>query len=294
MLSNISKSLSKVSIIEVGLRDGLQSEKRLFSLVEKQNYLDRIIKSGLHNIEIGSFVSPKWVPQMANTSELIKSIDTEKRQKLYLSALVPNVKGMEQAIDCKVDEIVLFVSTTDTFNQKNINATQEEAFQRFVPIVKLAKQNNIKIRGSLSCCFSCPYEGNVSTDQVIKSVDRYRNLGVDTIDIADTIGSADPLTTHNLINELIVHTGQVNLFSVHFHDTNDLAILNVAVAVKHGITSIQSSLGGLGGCPYSSKRVGNLNTIKLMKWLDQNNIPTTETYDIAHAVGTEVWLKSLY
>ena len=161
MLSNISKSLSKVSIIEVGLRDGLQSEKRLFSLVEKQNYLDRIIKSGLHNIEIGSFVSPKWVPQMANTTELIKSIDTEKRQKLYLSALVPNVKGMEQAIDCKVDEIVLFVSTTDTFNQKNINATQEEAFQRFVPIVKLAKQNNIKIRGSLSCCFSCPYEGNV-------------------------------------------------------------------------------------------------------------------------------------
>ena len=262
-----------VDIIEVGLRDGLQNEKRLFTLDEKRTYLDHMVKSGIKHIEIGSFVSPKWVPQMANTTELIESIDPSTRSKLYLSALVPNMKGLEQAIASKVDEVVFFVSTTDQFNKKNINKTQVQAFEEFRKMAQIAHQHNIKIRGSISCCFKCPYEGYVDVSKVIDTYHQYKDLGAQTIDIADTIGAATPVHVDRVLQKLL-QIGTAKEFSVHFHDTNNLGIMNVQTALEMGITSVQSSLGGSGGCPYASKRVGNLSTQKLLEFCFKHRIHT--------------------
>ena len=286
------KHLQSCNIIEVGLRDGLQNEKRILSLDQKYQYLQHMVKVGLRHIEIGSFVSPKWVPQMASTKELIRRIEPEVRSQLFLSALVPNMKGLEQAIESKVDEIVLFVSTTNTFNKANINCTQNEAFERFKDIAQVAKSHGIKVRGSLSCCFECPYEGLVNIRSVLEACDKYRQLNIDTIDIADTIGSATPIATSFVLDQVIQHVFPVEKVSLHFHDTNNHAIDNIQVGLGKGVTSLQSSLGGAGGCPYSSKRVGNLNTVKLIEYLQHQHIDFMTKFDLQAAKDAEVWIKS--
>jgi hydroxymethylglutaryl-CoA lyase len=265
----------KLNILEVGLRDGLQNESKILSLDQKYTYFQFMFYAGMKNIEIGSFVSSKWVPQMKDTKELIQKVQPYRSSKpLFLSTLVPNLKGCQDAVEAKVDEICLFVSTTDTFNQKNINCTQDEAFARFRPVVKLAKENQIKVRGSLSCCFVCPYEGLVDVNKVVDTALKYKELGVDVIDVADTIGGATPEQVGLVFQALLRKVGPPSLFAGHFHDTNNNALQNIEAAMNLGISTFHSSLGGTGGCPYSSKRVGNLNTIKLLEWCQDKQIET--------------------
>jgi hydroxymethylglutaryl-CoA lyase len=262
-----------IKIVEVGLRDGLQNEKKILTLDQKKHIFNLITDCGLKNIEIGSFVSPKWVPQLHSTDKLINSIPNKIRNNVYLSTLVPNLKGMEQAVQSKVDEIVLFVSVSDSFNKKNINCTSDEAFGKFAQLTDLARQNNIKIRGSISCCFECPYEGRIYPLSVVSTVQQFIDIGVTEIDIADTIGTATPMQIDALFNVLLIKW-PVDMFACHFHDTNSSAVLNVDQSFTRGITTFHSSIGGLGGCPYSPRRSGNLNTIDLVKWADRMGVYT--------------------
>ena len=277
MYRSTTKSIAdcnqRIKIVEVGLRDGLQNEKKILNTTDKKQILDHIIDSGLTNIEIGSFVSPKWIPQLQNTDLLIKSIPDSQRSKLHLSALVPNLKGLQTAIQYKVDEIVLFVSVSDTFNLKNINCTTKAAFERFSDLVKIAHKNGIKVRGSISCCFECPYEGRIYPLSVFEIVQRFTDLGVTCIDIADTIGTATENQVEVLFNTLFKKYNP-DLFACHYHDTNLLAIQNVETSYKMGLRTFHSSIAGLGGCPYSSKRAGNLDTTVLVKWAHANGIQT--------------------
>lgn len=269
-----------INIIEVGLRDGLQNESKIFTISEKKQLLDLITDTGLKNIEIGSFVSPKWIPQLRDTDKLIQSISQNDRSKLYLSALVPNLKGLQTAIQSNVNEIVLFVAVSDEFNKRNINCTTDIAFERFVQIANVARNSEINIRGSISTCFSCPYSGKQSIQSVVEVVKRFIDLGVTTVDIADTIGTATPKEVEELFIELLKHWPS-SMFACHYHDTNNIAIKNVEMSYNLGITNFHSSIAGLGGCPYSSKRVGNLDTIKLVKWAHDNNIHVHCNPDIA-------------
>ena len=271
MFRRVSKE--SIKIIEVGLRDGLQNEKKILTVDQKKHMFDLITESGLTNIEIGSFVSPKWVPQLHSTDKLIDTISCKDRSKFYLSALVPNLKGVSNAIKSRVDEIVLFVSVSDEFNKKNINCSTDVAFEKFAQVVQVAKQNNIKIRGSISCCFDCPYEGRIYPLSVVSIVQRFVDLGVNMIDIADTIGTANSSQVDALFNVLL-RKWPKELFSCHFHDTNLNAVLNIEKSYIHGINTFHSSIAGLGGCPYSPKRSGNLNTIDLVRWANVNGIYT--------------------
>ena len=270
---NYSSTKRSIQVLEVGLRDGLQNETKVLTLDQKRKYFDFMYKAGLRDIEIGSFVSPKWVPQMQGTKELIKNVEP-LRSDMFLSVLVPNMKGCQEAVESKPDEIVLFVSTTDAFNKKNINCNRDEAFIKFQPVVELAKKNRIKIRGSMSCSFVCPYEGRVDPQKVVDTAMMYKDLGVDMIDVADTIGAAGPSDTDIVFKQLLQKVGTPGLFSAHFHDTNGKALDNIKVAMEHGISVFHSSMGGIGGCPYSSKRVGNLDTIKLVEWCLEHDIYT--------------------
>jgi hydroxymethylglutaryl-CoA lyase len=275
MFRNVKQfAKSSINILEVGLRDGLQNEKKILSVNEKKYMLDLITQTGINQIEIGSFVSPKWIPQLGDTDKLIESIPSHKRDKLYLSTLVPNLKGLEAAINCKVNEIVLFVSVSETFNKKNINSRSSEAFARFAQIATLAKQHDIKLRGSISCCFECPYEGRVYPLRVIEFIQKFIDLGIQRIDIADTIGTATPQQVCALFNQALIKYNP-DMFSCHFHDSDgNSAILNIEQSYLMGIRHFQSSIAGIGGCPYSSKKSGNLDTVKLIRWAESKGIHT--------------------
>ncbi len=259
-----------INIIEVGLRDGLQSEKRIFTSHEKFILINNLIRAGIRNLEVTSFV--KNIPQFEDNKHIAKNL--LKYNEVNYSALVPNIKGYNDMIECEnISEIVLFVSTSDTFNKKNINATKLEAFERFKNISKVAHKDGIKIRGSISCCFDCPYEGTIKVEDVIDIVKRYNDIGVHKIDIADTIGTGTTTKIMKVLDEVLKEI-HVNKITGHFHDTNNSAIDLVSACLKYGISTFHSSIGGLGGCPFSSKVVGNLSTEKLIDYLHKNNYKT--------------------
>jgi hydroxymethylglutaryl-CoA lyase len=259
-----------VNVIEVGLRDGLQSEKRIFTSHEKFIIINNLIRAGIKNIEVTSFV--KNIPQFEDNKHISRNL--LKYNGITYSALVPNIKGYNDMITCEnINEIVFFVSTSDTFNKKNINATKLEAFERFKNIATLAHRDNIKIRGSISCCFDCPYEGKIKVDDVVDIIKRYIDIGVHKIDIADTIGSGTTEKMMRVLDEALKEC-TVDKLTGHFHDTNNSAIELVKTSLNYGITTFHSSIGGLGGCPFSSKIVGNLSTEKLIDYLHKNNYKT--------------------
>jgi hydroxymethylglutaryl-CoA lyase len=259
-----------INIIEVGLRDGLQTEKRIFTSHEKFILINNLIRAGIRNIEVTSFV--KNIPQFEDNKHIAKNI--LKYNEVNYSALVPTVKGYNDMLECEnIKEIVLFVSTSETFNKKNINATKLEAFERFKNIARLAHRDGIKIRGSISCCFGCPYEGEIRVEDVIDIIKRYNDIGVHKIDIADTIGTGTTRKIITLLDEVLKECN-INKLTGHFHDTNNSAIELVKESLNYGITTFHSSIGGLGGCPFSSKVVGNLSTEKLIDYLHRNNYKT--------------------
>ncbi|MDB5769393.1 MAG: Hydroxymethylglutaryl-CoA lyase [Collimonas fungivorans] len=248
---------SKVKIVEVGPRDGLQNEKETIPADVKIALVDRLTKAGFVNIEAASFVSPKWVPQMATSSEVMAAI--QRKPGVIYSALVPNMKGLEAALAAGADEMVIFGAASEAFSQKNINCSIAESIERFREVAQVAKQEGKRLRGSISCAFGCPYQGEVGIDSVVDVLHRLRDLGCDEIDIADTIGVATPNKVHAVMQRL-VQEFPIERLSGHFHDTYGQALANIYASLEVGISIYHSSVAGLGGCPYAKGATGNVSS----------------------------------
>ncbi len=263
-----------VEIVEVGPRDGLQNEQQVFTVKQRQGLVLGLARAGLRRIEVGAFVSPRWVPQMADTGELVSELeDSAAAKDCRFSVLVPNPKGMELALKTRLKEVAIFGACSESFSQKNINCSIEESFSRFAEVLRMAKGQNIKVRGYLSTAFGCPYEGLVSEGQVVKLAERMLALGVYEVSIGDTIGVATPLQVTGLVNKLLKKIPPRKL-ALHFHDTRGTALANVYAGLQLGIGVFDSSLGGLGGCPYAQGASGNLATEDLVYMLSSMGIKT--------------------
>lgn len=253
-----------VAIVEMGLRDGLQNEKTVLDSQTRIEFAKRLIEAGTKRLEVGAFVSPQWVPQMAGTVEVLQGAFSlvkggASNKKVEFSVLVPNERGMQDAIQSGVREVAIFAACSDSFSLKNINCTIEESFKRFEPVMALAKKHKIKVRGYLSTCFGCPFEGKVSEAKVVKLAQRMHKLGVYEISIGDTIGVADVGQVESLFRKL-KKVIPVKKLAGHFHDTRGQALANILAAYKLGVTVFDASLGGLGGCPYAPGATGNVAT----------------------------------
>lgn len=253
-----------VNIVEVGLRDGLQNEKTVLSSAHRIEFAKRLAEAGVTRMEIGAFVRADKIPQMAGSADVTTgALDLQKKKiissKVEFSALVPNEKGMQEALATGVKEVAIFASSTESFSQKNINCSIEESFQRFIPVMRIAKKNKIKVRGYLSVCFGCPYEGAVPEAQVVKLAKRLYQMGCYEVSIGDTIGVATPGQVASLFKKL-KKVVPVKKLAGHFHDTRGTSLANILTAYNLGIHTFDSSLGGLGGCPYAPGSAGNVST----------------------------------
>jgi len=271
-----------VKIVEVGPRDGLQNEKEAVSAAVKIELVDRLSRAGFRNIEAASFVSPKWVPQMATSTEVMAGI--ARRPGTLYSALVPNMQGFEAALAAKADEVVIFGSASEAFSQRNINCSIAESIARFEPVAKAAKDNCLRLRGSISCAFGCPYQGEVPLDAVADVVGRMGDLGCDEIDIADTIGVATPRKTQAVM-ETAARAFALDRISGHFHDTYGQALANIYASLELGVTIFHSSVSGLGGCPYAKGATGNVATEDVVYMLNGLGIETGIDLDLVVEAG---------
>jgi hydroxymethylglutaryl-CoA lyase len=247
-MNNLPSLPKKVKIVEVGPRDGLQNEKEAVPASVKIELVDRLSRAGFANIEAASFVSPKWVPQMATSAEVMAGIT--RRDGAIYSALTPNMQGFEAALASRADEVVIFGSASEAFSQRNINCSIAESIARFEPVAKAAKANGLRLRGSISTAFGCPYQGEVPLDAVADVVRRMRDLGCDEIDIADTIGVATARKTQEVMLRAASEFPLAQL-SGHFHDTYGQALANIYASLEVGVAIFHSSVAGLGGCPYA-------------------------------------------
>ena len=270
--------MSDVQILEVGLRDGLQNESQEFSFKDKIFLAEQLSQTGLKRIELGSFVSPRWVPQMNGTQELVSHVLNRQKQgfldpHIEYSALVPNQKGLNMAMESGLKSLAIFLSSTETFSKKNINRSRELAYKNYQTLCKEALQAGIKIRAYLSVCFECPYEGMVSRAEVLKWVQKIEELGVYEISISDTTGKARPQEVESLLDLLLQKIPQ-NKLACHFHNVHGMALCNVWVAYQKGVRTFDGSVGGLGGCPYSKVPSGNISTESLIYLLESPKSPT--------------------
>jgi hydroxymethylglutaryl-CoA lyase len=260
-----------VKIIEVGPRDGLQNEAQTIPADIKIALIDRLSQAGFANIEAASFVSPKWVPQMATSADVMAGIT--RRPGVIYSVLTPNLQGFDAALAARADEVVIFGSASEAFSQKNINCSMTESVERFRPVALAAKQHGLRLRGSISCALGCPYQGEVSIDAVAEVVARMGELGCDEIDIADTIGVGTPLRVQAVMQRAASEFPLAQL-SGHFHDTYGQALANIYASLEVGITIFHASVAGLGGCPYAKGATGNVATEDVLYMLQGLGITT--------------------
>ena len=247
-----------IRITEVGPRDGLQNEPAVLSTDAKVAFVNALSQSGVTEIEVGSFVSPRAVPQLADSDEVFQRID--RRPGVVYSALVPNERGLARARAAAADKIAVFTAASDTFNQRNIHCTVRESIERLKPVVSDAKRNGLPVRGYVSTATHCPFEGAVPPSRVLRVMEDLLDLGVDEISLGDTIGKATPSDVRRLLDDVKTHLASAPL-SLHFHDTYGMAIANVLTAwTEYGIASFDASAGGLGGCPYAPGATGNVAT----------------------------------
>jgi hydroxymethylglutaryl-CoA lyase len=272
----------QVKLIEVGPRDGLQNEPQTIPPAVKIELIDRLTNVGFPNIEAASFVSPKWVPQMATSTEVMAGI-TRKPGVIY-SALVPNMKGFEAALAAKADEVVIFGAASEAFSQKNINCSIAESIERFREVAQAAKQHGLRLRGAVSCALGCPYQGEVPPEAAADVVARLRDLGCDEIDIADTIGVGTPRQTKAAI-ERAAKEFPIERLSGHFHDTYGQALANIYASLEMGVTIFHSSVAGLGGCPYAKGATGNVSTEDVLYMLNGLDIETGVDLDAVVEAG---------
>ena len=262
---------SRVHLIDVGPRDGLQNEKTPVPAAVKIELVHRLQQAGLKEIEVTSYVSPKWVPQMADNHEVMEGV--ARQAGVAYSVLTPNLKGYEAAMLDQPDEIVVFGSASEAFSQKNINCSIAESIERFAPVVEAALAAGIAVRGAMSCTVGCPYEGDIAPQQVAYLAGLMKGIGVQRVDVADTIGVGTPRKVQRAIEATLQHFG-IDAISGHFHDTYGQALSNTLAALELGVWNYQASVAGLGGCPYAKGATGNVATEDVVFMLHGMGIET--------------------
>lgn len=261
-----------VTLVEVGPRDGLQSEQQMIPTATKIEFIHRLYETGLKFIEVTSFVSPKWVPQMADHLEVIKGI--KRLPNIHYPVIIPNVQGLRKAIGADVEEIAVLTAASETFTQKNTHCSIAGSLQRIREIMTIAKQHQIHVRAYLSTAFVCPYEGIIAPAQVGKIAQQLLNLGCEQISLSDTIGAATAPQVEALLKHLIDINIPIEKLAVHFHDTYGQALTNIYVSLQYGIATIDSAVAGLGGCPYAPGASGNVGTEDVVYLLNSLGIET--------------------
>ncbi len=264
-------AVTAVKIVEVGPRDGLQNEKALVVTPTKLEFIHKLADAGLKFIEVTSFVSPRAIPQLSDAMDVVKGL--QPRPGVHYSALVPNMKGLDRALESGIREIAVFTAASNTFTQKNINMTVDESFEVFKPVVERARNEGLFVRGYISTAFYCPYEGKIDKAPVLNVCQRLLDLGVAEISIGDTIGQATPDDVCSSLSHWLTVL-PLEKVAMHFHDTNGLALENVAASLDLGISIFDASAGGIGGCPYAPGASGNLSTDALVSFLHERGIQT--------------------
>jgi isopropylmalate/homocitrate/citramalate synthase len=275
----------RVSIVEVGPRDGLQNEAEPIATAAKLELIDRLGAAGLKRIEAASFVSPKWVPQMADHREVMTGI--RRRPGVVYSALTPNLKGLEAALECGVEEVAVFAAASESFSQKNINCSIAESLERFAPVIERARESDVRVRGYVSCVLGCPYEGEIAPARVAEVSKALYEMGCYEISLGDTIGVGTPLKAKRLL-EAVAHDVPMNKLAAHFHDTYGQALANLYAVLEEGIGVIDSAVAGLGGCPYAKGATGNVATEDVIYLLNGLGIETG--VDLDKLAETGVWI----
>ena len=257
--------VDSVKIVEVGPRDGLQNEKVTIPTDAKVEYITALADSGLKVIEAGAFVSPKWVPQMADTAEVYRNVP--KDPGVEYPVLVPNAKGLERALEAGVTSIAIFTAASETFNKRNINMSIDESFENYAPVAARAREHGMRVRGYVSTAFGCPYEGEVAPEKVLEVSARLLDLGCYEVSVGDTIGVGTPMQVQGVVG-MLLQVIPAKRLAMHFHDTRGTALANTLAALEMGISTFDASAGGLGGCPYAPGASGNLATEDLVYMLD--------------------------
>jgi hydroxymethylglutaryl-CoA lyase len=266
-----TKFPQQVKIVEVGPRDGLQNEATPISADDKINLIEKLATAGVTYIESGSFVSPKWVPQMGTSAEVFEKVN--RLDGVTYAALTPNLRGFEGALAVNADEVAIFGAASESFSQKNINCSIEESLERFAPIMSAAKEANIKVRGYVSCVLGCPYEGDINPEQVALVAEKLFKMGCYEISLGDTVGVGNPASVTKML-EAVSARVPVEKLAVHFHDTYGQALANIYAALQVGVSVVDSAIAGLGGCPYAKGASGNVATEDVVYMLDGLGITT--------------------
>jgi hydroxymethylglutaryl-CoA lyase len=273
---------NSVKIVEVGPRDGLQNEKLQISAEDKIALIEKLADAGVSYIESGSFVSPKWVPQMATSSEVFKGI--KRKIGVTYAALTPNMKGFEAAMAVNANEVAIFGAASEAFSQKNINCSIDESLRRFESIMQAAKAADIRVRGYVSCVVGCPYDGDIAAEKVAEVAEKLYKMGCYEISLGDTIGVGTPASVQKMLQAVSAKV-PVDKLAVHFHDTYGQALTNIYAALAMGVKVVDSAIAGLGGCPYAKGASGNVATEDVLYMLNGLGIKTTIDFDKLLAAG---------
>ena len=280
----------KIKIVEVGARDGLQNEKQELSVELKVELIERLAACGLSTIEAGSFVSPKWVPQMAGSDQVLQQLNASsaRNKSVKYAALTPNLQGLEGALAANADEVAVFTAASDAFTQKNINCTVQQSLERIRPVLDHARTVGLPVRGYVSTVMGCPYQGEVDVNKVVDVAQALLDMGCYEISLGDTIGVGTPAKTQQLIRTLAMHLPMSQL-AVHFHDTYGQALANIYAALELGIRTVDSSVAGLGGCPYAKGASGNVATEDVVYML--NGLGYDSGVDLQALSETGAWIS---
>jgi len=276
---------SKVAITEVGTRDGFQAEPVFIPTAAKAEVIDALVAAGVRHVEATSFVSPRAVPQLADAHDLISLLS--RRGQAHIAALVPNARGAERALGAGVDEMVCFVSASETHNAKNLNATIAQSLANVVEVAQVAAGHPVVLRGAVACAFGCPFEGDVAVAAVLRIAEAYAGLGVDRLTLGDTTGMATPPTLARVVRALQERLPELKI-ALHFHNTRGVGLANVVVGLDLGIREFESSIGGLGGCPFAPGATGNICTEDLVYLLEESGFDTGIDLDALIRVAQRV------
>ena len=278
---------SAVRIVEVGARDGLQNEKAIVPTATKIELIDRLSATGLRTIEATSFVSPKWVPQLADAAEVFASI--ERKPGVAYPVLVPNLQGYERARAVGAEEVAVFTAASEAFNRKNINASIDESIDRFMPVLERARADGVKVRGYVSTVLGCPYQGDVPVDDVVRVAARMHALGCYEISLGDTIGIGTPSKARAMLRA-VAGVVPMSALAVHFHDTRGQALANILACLEEGVAVVDSAVSGTGGCPYAKGATGNVATEDVVYMLEGMGIATG--VELGKLIETGLWLSA--
>ena len=279
----------KIQIVEVGPRDGLQNEKMWVETETKIALIEKLADAGLTKIEATSFVSPKWVPQMKDAFEVLLGI--ERRPGVTYTVLTPNLKGFERALEAGVTEVAVFGAASEAFSQKNINCSISESVERFRPVLEAAQKNSVRVRGYISCVLGCPYEGEVPLENVVNLAEKMLKMGCYEISLGDTIGIGTPLQAKKMV-ETVAEKVPVSTLALHFHDTRGQALVNIYACLELGVSVIDASVSGLGGCPYAQGASGNVATEDVVYMLHGIGIKTG--VDIEKLIETGRFISDVF